>query len=61
MCCEQLICARCAGPVAEARCPVCRSARAGLHGAPAFPAQAMLVLTVLVLLLVTLAAQGRLH
>ncbi|HEX5493469.1 MAG TPA: hypothetical protein VFX70_02700 [Mycobacteriales bacterium] len=31
MCCEQLICARCAGRVAEARCPTCRAARDALH------------------------------
>jgi hypothetical protein len=31
MCCEELVCARCAGPVAEARCPACRAARAMLH------------------------------
>jgi hypothetical protein len=31
MCCEDLVCARCAGPVAEARCPACRAARATLH------------------------------
>ena len=31
MSCEHLICAQCAGPVAEARCPVCRAARSDLH------------------------------
>jgi len=31
MSCEHLICARCAGPVAEARCPVCRAAKSDLH------------------------------
>jgi hypothetical protein len=31
MSCEHLICAQCAGPVAEARCPVCRAAKADLH------------------------------
>lgn len=31
MCCEHLICARCAGRVAEGRCPTCRSARDALH------------------------------
>jgi hypothetical protein len=34
MCCEELLCARCARPVADASCPVCRAARAELHGAP---------------------------
>ncbi|HEY9392459.1 MAG TPA: hypothetical protein VIR27_22120 [Mycobacteriales bacterium] len=31
MCCEQLICARCSGRVAEARCATCRATRAALH------------------------------
>jgi hypothetical protein len=31
MSCEHLICAQCAGPVAEGRCPSCREARAQVH------------------------------
>lgn len=31
MCCEDLVCASCAQPVAEGRCPVCRAARARMH------------------------------
>ena len=31
MCCEHLVCASCAHSVADARCPVCRSARDRLH------------------------------
>lgn len=31
MSCEQLVCAVCAGPVAEARCPTCRLAKAQVH------------------------------
>lgn len=31
MCCEHLVCASCAHAVADARCPVCRSARDRLH------------------------------
>jgi hypothetical protein len=31
MSCEHLICAQCAGPVAEARCPVCRASRTHVH------------------------------
>ena len=31
MSCEHLICAQCAGPVAEGRCPVCYAARARMH------------------------------
>jgi hypothetical protein len=33
MSCEHLICAQCAGPVAEGRCPVCAAARARMHHA----------------------------
>jgi hypothetical protein len=32
MCCEHLVCASCARPVAEAACPVCRGTRAQFHG-----------------------------
>lgn len=31
MSCEHLICAQCAGPVSEGRCPTCRAARAQVH------------------------------
>ena len=31
MSCERLICAACSGPVEQARCPVCRAARAQVH------------------------------
>jgi hypothetical protein len=31
MSCEHLICARCAGPVSEGRCPACRQARGEIH------------------------------
>jgi len=31
VCCEHLVCASCAHAVVDARCPVCRSARARLH------------------------------
>jgi hypothetical protein len=31
MSCEHLICAHCAGPVAEARCPACQEARSHVH------------------------------
>ena len=34
MSCEHLICAQCAGPVADGRCPVCRAARSDLHHRP---------------------------
>jgi hypothetical protein len=31
MSCEHLICAQCAGPVVEGRCPACRAARQQVH------------------------------
>ncbi|MBV9205508.1 MAG: hypothetical protein JO037_08910 [Actinobacteria bacterium] len=31
MSCEHLICAQCAGPVAEGRCPACRASRDHVH------------------------------
>jgi hypothetical protein len=31
MSCEHLICANCASPVVEARCPACATARARVH------------------------------
>jgi hypothetical protein len=31
MSCEHLICAQCAGPVSEGRCPACRAARSHVH------------------------------
>lgn len=34
MCCDHLVCASCAGPVAAGGCSVCRTARAELHGTP---------------------------
>ena len=46
MSCEDLICASCAGPVVEARCPACQSARAQMHhhsGGLSLPVIAMLL------------------
>jgi hypothetical protein len=31
MSCEHLICASCAGPVVEGRCPACREAKTHVH------------------------------
>ncbi len=31
MSCENLVCASCAGPVDEGRCPTCRAAHASMH------------------------------
>jgi hypothetical protein len=55
MSCEHLICAQCAGPVVEGRCPACRAARQHVHhphsgAGPQLLIAAILVLTVLLLL-----------
>jgi hypothetical protein len=54
MSCEHLICAHCAGPVVEGRCPACRAAREHVHhqhsgASPQLIIAAVLVLTVLLL------------
>ena len=53
MCCEHLVCARCAHPVADARCPACRAARARMHPRQSLLSPAMLMWLVVLL---TLAA-----
>ena len=55
MSCEHLICAQCAGPVVEGRCPACRAARQHVHhqhlsATPQLIVAVLLVLTVLLLL-----------
>ncbi len=66
MSCEHLICAACAGPVEQARCPVCRAARAQVHhhhgfaNLPPAVAVAIVALIALALLLIT-AASGLPH
>ena len=58
MSCEHLVCANCAGPVVEGRCPVCRVSRAEVHGhhrtfgmSPQTIVAALLVLLVVLLAL----------
>jgi hypothetical protein len=51
MSCEHLICARCAHPVVEGRCPACRATRGELHE-HAFASLQSLLIAVVVLLLV---------
>ena len=55
MSCEHLICAQCAGPVVEGRCPACRAARQDVHHqhfnvAPQLIIAALLALAVVLLL-----------
>ncbi|WP_169952221.1 hypothetical protein [Microbispora sp. H11081] len=57
MSCEHLICAACAGPVVEGRCPVCREGRAKVHH-HGFLGLSPLAIAVIVLLVVALVALG---
>jgi len=53
MSCEHLICAQCAGPVAEGRCAVCHAARARMHhhAGPAVTVPVVAVLLIALLLM----------
>ncbi len=55
MSCVHLICAACAGPVVEGRCPVCREGRAKVHH-HGFMGLSPLVIALVVLLVVALVA-----
>jgi len=61
MSCEHLICASCAGPVAEGRCPVCRDARQHVHHSGHGPSMSLVLAAVLVALLLSLAAMHLAH
>jgi hypothetical protein len=61
MSCEHLICAQCAGPVAEGRCPVCRAARSHVHHPGHHLAVPIVLAALLVLLVAALAAQHLAH
>jgi len=57
MSCEDLICAHCAGPVVEGRCPACRAARAEVHHhGPAITPQLLVAAALLLLLGLLIAA-----
>jgi hypothetical protein len=56
MSCEHLICAQCAGPVAEGRCATCREARAHIHHHSHVPNIQLVALALLVLALLMVAA-----
>ncbi|GAA5044274.1 hypothetical protein HNP84_004592 [Thermocatellispora tengchongensis] len=56
MSCEHLICAQCAGPVVEGRCPVCRAGREKLHDQGwGGISPALVVMVLIALLFLTLA------
>lgn len=53
MTCDRLVCANCAGPIAQGRCAICRAHRERLHHENSFGA---LTPAMLIALLVVLAA-----
>jgi len=57
MSCEHLICARCAGPVVEGRCPACREARSQVHHHSQQGVSTTLLLALFLVMLVVLALQ----
>jgi hypothetical protein len=57
MSCEHLICARCAAPVVEGRCPACQAARAQIHRRSPGLSGPLLLLALLALLLLILGLQ----
>jgi hypothetical protein len=57
MCCDSMVCASCSRPVAQGACPVCRGARAQLHGQPISFTALVLALAALLTLAVVLAAR----
>ena len=61
MSCEHLICAQCAGPVAEGRYPVGRTARAHVHHQTHGPSVQLILAVLLVLALLALAATKLAH
>jgi hypothetical protein len=61
MSCEHLVCARCASPVAEGRCPACRATRQHVHHSHPNVSPQLLIAAaaVLTLLLILLLHVGR--
>ncbi len=57
MTCEHLICAQCASPVVEGRCPVCKAARAQVHHSSAGHNLPLVTLALIALLMLLLALQ----
>ncbi|AEW94354.1 MULTISPECIES: hypothetical protein [Streptomycetaceae] len=59
MTCDRLVCANCAGPVAEGRCAVCRANRERLHQENPFAALTPATLVALLLALIAVAVLVR--
>jgi hypothetical protein len=55
MSCEHLICAQCAAPVVEGRCPACQAARAEIHRRSPGLSVPLILAGLLALLLLTVA------
>ena len=55
MSCEHLICARCAAPVVEGRCPACQLARSQVHRRAPGLSVPLILAALFALLLLTLA------
>jgi hypothetical protein len=55
MSCEHLICAQCAGPVVEGRCPACQLARSQVHRRTPGLSLPLILAALIALLLLTLA------
>ena len=56
MSCEHLICAQCAGPVVEGRCPACRASRDHVHHQHSGASPQLIIAAVLALVFVLLLA-----
>ena len=56
MSCEHLICAQCAGPVVEGRCPACRGSREQLHDLLSGASTQLIIAAILALAFVLLLA-----
>jgi hypothetical protein len=61
MSCEHLICAHCAGPVAEGRCATCRAARTHVHHSGPSVSVPLVLAALFVLLLLALTATHLVH
>lgn len=59
MSCEHLVCAQCAGPVVEGRCPTCRAAKEHVHRSQPNFGLPLLLVAVLAIALVMLALHWR--
>ncbi|MCL6537014.1 MAG: hypothetical protein K6T28_00230 [Acidothermus sp.] len=60
MSCEHLVCAASSGPVEQARCPVCREARARVHHPQTHGISPLLLMVLITALALLLWLAGRL-